>query len=177
MHRSACWAGYPSDSSRRLTAAGALHTFSNATAQGLKDYDYAVDVDCHLRHRVPAAVAVDPVPPCRARARRSDTRRFGPGVTHPHGVLASRQWRTSAARRHVTGRAHRNHLWRPAGCTITVTVVRAVARCALFAGGVTTLFAGGRAARTMRPPPGRGLVAPCSPEESPCRLPAAGPRG
>ena len=63
MHRSACWAGYPSDSSRRLTAVGALHTSSIATAQGLKDYHYAVDVDCHHRHRAPAAAAVGPVPP------------------------------------------------------------------------------------------------------------------
>jgi hypothetical protein len=63
MHRSACWAGYPSDSSRRLTAVGASHTSSIATAQGLKDYDYADDVDCHHRHRAPAAAAVGPVPP------------------------------------------------------------------------------------------------------------------
>ena len=163
MHRSACWAGYPSDSSRRLTAVGASHTSSIATAQGLKDYDYADDVDCHHRHRAPAAAAVGPVPP---RLRASAEVGHAParaGVTHPHGVLASRQWRISAARRHVTGRAHRNHFWRPAGCMITVTVVRAGARCVLIAGGVTTLIAGGRAARSMRPPPGRGAAAAGAP--------------
>ena len=88
MHRSARWAGYPSDSSRRLTAAGAWHTFSNAATQGLKDYDYAVDVDCHHRHRAPAAAADGPVPP---RLRTSAEVGHGParaGVTHPREVLA-----------------------------------------------------------------------------------------
>ena len=36
MHRSACWAGYPSDSSRRLTAAGVGRISSDATTQGLR---------------------------------------------------------------------------------------------------------------------------------------------
>ena len=163
MHRSACWAGYPSDSSRRLTAAGALHTSSIATAQGLKDYHYAVVINCHRRHRAPAAAAAGPVPPC---LRTSAEVGHGParaGVAHPREVVAPRQWRLPAARRREAGRAHRDHSGRPAGCLSTVTVVRAGARCALFAGGVTSLFAGGRVARLLRPPSGRGAAAAGAP--------------
>ena len=62
MHRSACWAGYPSDSSRRLTAAGALHISFIATAQGLR-----------LRRRRRLS------PPAPSAGRRSGR----PGATSP----------------------------------------------------------------------------------------------
>ncbi len=42
----------------------ALH--ASSPTRRFKVYDYAVDVDCHLRHRVPAALAAGPVPPGRA---------------------------------------------------------------------------------------------------------------
>ena len=160
MHRSACWAGYPSDSSRRLTAVGALHISSIATAQGPKDYDYADDVDCHHRHRVPAAAAVGPVPPCRARARRSDMRRLGPAATHPRGVRALAPAADLGCSPAGGRAAPLEHSGRLVGCSITVTIVRAGARRALFAGGVTTLFADGRAVRLLRLSPGRGPAHP-----------------
>ena len=140
MHRSACWAGYPSDSSRRLTAVGALHISSIATAQGPKDYDYADDGDCHHRHRVPAAAAVGPVPPCRAQARRSGMRRLGPAATHPRGVRALAPAADLGCSPACGRAAPQDHSGRPVGCTTTVTIVRAGARRALFAGGVTTLL-------------------------------------
>ncbi len=171
------------------------------------------------------------MPPCqcRARARRSDTRRPGPAATHRVGCGLSRQWRLSAVRRRVDGRLRRTHPGRPVGRTTTATagcrlsrqwrfsavrrhaagrlrrtysgrrpsgphdyrdcrpgggsmrpvrrrsrpavcrrpgraavttVVRAGARCALFAGGVTLPSAGGRAVRLLRLPSGRGPAHP-----------------
>jgi hypothetical protein len=83
-------------------------------------------------------------------------RRLGPAATHPRGVRAlapAADLGCSPAR----GRAApHDHSRRPVGCTTTVTIVRAGARCAPFAGGVTTPFAGGRAARPLRLSSGRG---------------------
>ena len=55
----------------------ALH--ASSPTRRIKFYDYAVDVD------VPAAPAAGPVPPGRARARRTDTRRLGPADVCPGG--------------------------------------------------------------------------------------------
>jgi hypothetical protein len=59
----------------------------------------------------------------------------------------------------------------------SVTVVRAGARCALFAGGVIVPLAGGRAAWAVATVVRAGADAPCSPERSSHRRSAAGPRG
>ena len=73
-----------------FTAVGALHTSSIATAQGLKDYHYAVDADCHRRHRAPAAAAAGPVPPCLRTSAEVGHGSARAGVTHPREVLAPR---------------------------------------------------------------------------------------
>ena len=76
-----------------------------------KDYHYAVDVDCHLRHRAPAAPAAGPVPPGPHRCGRSTL--TGPGrcaLLTPE-TPRTRQWRHSLrACRHSAGQVPRGSL-------------------------------------------------------------------
>ncbi len=95
---------------------------ASSPTRRLKDYDYAVDADCHLRHRAPAALAVGPVQPGPHPCGRPAL--DGPGRCAPaharertHSPVAV----LSRTRRHSAGRDPRaSH--------------RAGARCALTAG-------------------------------------------
>jgi hypothetical protein len=161
MHGSAR-GGYPSDSSQRLTAAGVARFFSNATAQGLR-----------LRRRR----RLSPPAPCAGRIsgrsgaawsalmRPADTRRPGPSRDCPvptPGRARPRIGGSLCVRRHAAGRSLRaSH--------------RAGARCAPIAGEPTLPPAGLGGARLRDWRPGRGLVAPRSPERSHHLTTAIGP--
>jgi hypothetical protein len=121
--------------------------------------------------------------------------RAGPGRRTPTrvGCALFRQRRFSVDRRHAAGRRRRTHSGRGvpltaggspfhrSSCQRAGRAQRlptgAGARCSLIARGDTPSTGGQRAALLTRLSSGRGHVAPCSPEVSFCRLPAAGPRG
>ncbi len=105
MHGSARWAGYPSDSSRRLMAAGVARIFSDATVQGLR-----------LRRRrrlsppAPSAGRTSGRPGATwpAPMRPADIRRPGPKCACSRlSVIALASGGSLRVRRHVAGRSFR----------------------------------------------------------------------
>jgi hypothetical protein len=171
----------------------ALH--ASPPTRRIKVYDYAVDVDCHLRHRAPAASAAGPVPLGRACAQRMGTRRTGPADVRPGRGVPPTAGGVSllfagTLPGGIIGHSPGGGVLPIAGgplphhCSPGQRAGRSPrppsgrgARRSPIAGGVILPSAGQRAARHLRLLSGRRPGAPRPPEGSSHRMPASGPRG